>query len=127
MPTNGPKREKPLGVRCLRGLCFCRILTLTLSAIGIECTVSLDEAKRRSNEKKFPDWEDLPNGGRRYFYTVQGRSGWTARYVKEVDAKENTLRFYQEIYNEQGELVEIHHKYPVDTGHQPVEQREEGS
>jgi hypothetical protein len=25
-----------------------------------------------------------------------------------------TLRFYQEVYNESGELVEVHHKYPVD-------------
>lgn len=80
----------------------------------------LDQTKRRRNEKIFQSWEDLPDQGRRYFYTVEGRSGWKARYVKEVDADEKTLCFYQEIFNDHGELVEIHQKYPVDTGHQPV-------
>ena len=40
-----------------------------------------------------------------------------ARYVKLVDAEETTLRFWQEIYDEQGQLVEIHDKYPVDKAH----------
>lgn len=43
-----------------------------------------------------------------------------ARYVKEVDAREMTVRFYQEIYNETGQLVEVHDKYPVDLGHRKV-------
>jgi len=46
-----------------------------------------------------------------------GRQGWRARYLKEVDAKESTVRFWQEIYDEQGRLVETHEKYPVDRGH----------
>ena len=78
------------------------------------------EAKRRRNERVFENWEELPDGGRRYWYEVTGRLGWKARYVKEVDADENTLRFRQEIYNERGDLVEIHEKYPVDTGHREV-------
>ena len=41
--------------------------------------------------------------------------------MKEVDADEATVRFYQEIYNEADILVEVHHKYPVDYGHQKVE------
>jgi hypothetical protein len=80
------------------------------------------EAKRRRNERVFENWEELPDGGRRYWYEVTGRLGWKARYVKEVDADENTLRFRQEIYNERGELVEIHEKYPVDTGHCKVKE-----
>jgi hypothetical protein len=64
--------------------------------------------------------EELPGGGRRYWLEVMGRSGWKARYVKEVDAEERTLRFYQEIYNERGELVEIHEKYPIDKGHRKI-------
>jgi hypothetical protein len=80
------------------------------------------EAKRRRNERVFENWEELPDGGRRYWYEVTGRLGWKARYVKEVDADENTLRFWQEIYNESGELVEIHEKYPVDTGHWKVKE-----
>ena len=42
--------------------------------------------------------------------------------MKEVDADENTVRFWQEIYNDQGKLVEIHEKYPVDKGHQQVQE-----
>jgi hypothetical protein len=80
----------------------------------------MSEQRRRQNEKKFGSWEELLSGGRRYWYEVTGRQGWKARYVKEVDAGEETLRFYQEIYDDEGELVEVHHKYPVDTGHRKV-------
>jgi YD repeat-containing protein len=80
----------------------------------------MNEQKRRENEGKYEDWQELADGGRRYFYVVPGRFGWTARYVKEVDATERTVRFHQEIYDGQGRLVEIHEKYPVDKGHQPL-------
>lgn len=73
---------------------------------------------RAQNEKKFARWEDLPDGGRRYWIDVTGRQGWRARYLKEVDINEVTLRFWQEIYDPQGKLVEIHEKYPLDKGHQ---------
>ncbi len=76
---------------------------------------------RVQNEKKFGNWVDLPNGGRRYWLDVAGRMGWRARYWKEVDAQETTLRFWQEIFDDQGRLVEIHEKYPVDKGHQKAE------
>ena len=72
---------------------------------------------RAANERKFPFWEELPDGGRRYWIHVAGRQGWLARYVKEVDAHERTRRFRQEIYDSQGNLVEIHEKYPLDRGH----------
>jgi hypothetical protein len=75
---------------------------------------------RTQNEKKFGHWEELPEGGRRYWLDVVGRRGWRACYVKEVDSHEITLRFWQEIYDEQGILVEVHEKYPVDIGHQKV-------
>ncbi|HBT47680.1 MAG TPA: hypothetical protein DEA73_07380 [Peptococcaceae bacterium] len=78
------------------------------------------QARRRQNEKKFGNWEELLDGGRRYWYEVSGRIGWKARYIKEVDNNENTLRFYQEIYNSEGKLIEIHEKYPIDRGHQKV-------
>ena len=77
--------------------------------------------KRRKNERKFGAWEELPHGHRRYFFKVEGRYGWTARYVKEVDASEKTTRFYQEIYDEKNRLMEIHEKYPVNTGHRRIE------
>jgi hypothetical protein len=41
-------------------------------------------------------------------------------YLKDVDAGERTLKFWQEIYDGQGKLAEIHEKYPVDKGHQKV-------
>lgn len=77
-------------------------------------------ASRKQNERKFPNWIDLPDGGRRYWLEVQGRCGWFARYVKEVDGQEKTIKFYQEIYNDKSILVEIHEKHPVDKGHQKV-------
>lgn len=77
----------------------------------------LNTQKRRQNERKFSEWVELPNGGRRYWYEVVSRSGWKARYLKEVNSNETALRFYQEIYNEKGKLVEVHQKFPEDTGH----------
>jgi len=80
------------------------------------------DKKRRLNEKKFSNWEDLPNGGRRYWLEVKGRHGWRAKYIKEVNEKEETIKFYQEIYNKEGELVEIHEKFPVDKGHKRLKE-----
>jgi hypothetical protein len=73
---------------------------------------------RSQNEKKFGQWDELAGGGRRYRLDVPGRSGWLARYLKEVDANEMTVRFWQEIYDDTGKLVETHEKFPVDKGHQ---------
>ncbi len=75
---------------------------------------------RVQNEKKFGQWDQLAGGGRRYRLDVPGRLGWLARYLKEVSVDETTLRFWQEIYDDQGKVVEIHEKYPVDKGHQKV-------
>ena len=87
----------------------------------------MDNAKRRRNERKYGQWQPLADRGRRYWYDIPGKHGWHARYVKEVDAKENTVRFYQEIFNEEDKLIEIHEKYPVDKGHQPVNTKSEGA
>ncbi len=77
-------------------------------------------ATRLANEKKFKQWKEVENGNRLYWRKVEGKRGWYALYNKEVDASENTVRLWQEIYNEKNEVVEIHHKYPVDTGHQKI-------
>ena len=82
--------------------------------------MALDESKRRLNERKFGAWEDLPGGGRRYWIEIEGRRGWKARYLKEVDSDETTVGFWQEIYDEAGILVERHAKYPEDRGHERV-------
>jgi hypothetical protein len=84
----------------------------------------MDARKRTQNERTFGAWDNLPDGGRRYWYEVQGRSGWKARYVKEVDADETTVAFYQEVHDGEGRVREIHHKYPVDLGHRRIEGEE---
>jgi hypothetical protein len=73
---------------------------------------------RAQNEKKLGQWIELPGDGRRYRLDVLGKSGWSARYFKEVGVNETTLRFWQEIYDDQGKLVETHEKFPIDKGHQ---------
>ena len=77
-------------------------------------------AGREQNERRFAHWEELGRGGRRYWLDVEGHHGWRARYIKEVDGEERTVRFWQEIYDESGKLVEIHVKFPVDEGHRRV-------
>lgn len=75
---------------------------------------------RAGNERKFGTWEFTATGGRIYRRLITGRSGWSATYCKEVDRQENTIRFWQEIFDENGRLREIHEKFPVDRGHQKV-------
>ncbi len=77
-------------------------------------------ASRAQNERKFERWEELPNGGRRYVRDFAGRAGGRARYVKEVDVNESTIRFAQEIYDASGRLVAVHEKFPVDLGHKQL-------
>lgn len=76
--------------------------------------------KRAINEKKFKKWDELSGGSRRYYLEVNGKHGWRAIYIKEVDANEETLKFYQEIYNEHDKLIEVHEKYPMDKGHRRI-------
>ena len=53
-----------------------------------------------------------------------GRRGWKAFYVKIVDSNEETVRFFQEIYDNKGVLAEVHEKFPVDKGHKNVKEEE---
>jgi len=75
---------------------------------------------REQNERRFPIWKVLSDGGRRYTRVIPGRAGGHARYVKLVDRDEITLRFVQEIYDVEGRLIGVHQKYPTDTGHRLV-------
>jgi hypothetical protein len=75
-------------------------------------------ASRKQNERDYPFWEDLPNGGRRYWRERPGGDFGFCRYVKTVDENETTLSFIQQVYDDDGNLIEIHQKYPADTGHQ---------
>lgn len=80
---------------------------------------------RERNERRFSQWDELPDGGRRYYRLIAGRVKGYARYVKEVDAEEMTLRIVQEIYNDDGKLIGLHQKYPDDTGHIVLEEDEQ--
>jgi hypothetical protein len=72
------------------------------------------------NEKKFTNWRSLDSGGRPYWLDVPGKMKWRARCLKQVDAEEQTIRFWQEIYDADGILMEIHEKYPNDLGHKKI-------
>lgn len=80
---------------------------------GISQIVILNHSTPLSFEN-FPIWEFS-------LILFQDRLGWKARYVKEVDANEVTVRFYQETFDEMEKLIEVHHKYPIDQGHKKVE------
>jgi len=57
------------------------------------------EKKRIENERKFSHGEKLPNGDRKYGYEIIGKFGYKARYVKEVNRKEETVRFRYRNFN----------------------------
>lgn len=86
----------------------------------ISIETGMKEEKRRKNESEYELWIERDGGGRVYSFEVIGKSGWKAKYVKEVDSNEVTLKFYQEVYDESGSLKEIHEKYPVDKGHKKL-------
>jgi len=86
---------------------------------------SLMSKLRSRNERDWQYWQDLPDGRRRYWIRRSGRHwGWQILF-KEVTYSaetqlENTVRLWQEIYDDDGALVEVHQKYPADTGHQKL-------
>jgi len=80
----------------------------------------MNTPKRIRNERKFKNWEELPDGSRRYYYDVKGHVADFARYVKIVDTDEDTTFFEQEIYDAFGNLTETHEKFPNDSGHRKV-------
>ncbi len=71
----------------------------------------------KRDEIEFETWIEKENGGRIYSFEVFGKLGWKAKYLKEVNNEEVTIRFWQEIYDNTSVLREIHEKYPVDKGH----------
>ena len=75
--------------------------------------------KKTQHEKRYDSWIPLESGGRIYKKEIIARNGssWMTVYLQEVDEKEMVVRFWQEIYNEKKELIEIHEKFPVDKGH----------
>ena len=54
------------------------------------------------------------------YLTVGGVVSGFQRMIKIVNRDEITLQVIQEIYDNEGRLIERHQKYPVDTGHQKL-------
>ena len=54
------------------------------------------------------------------YLTVDGVVSGFQRMIKIVNRDEITLQVIQEIYDNEGRLIERHQKYPVDTGHQKL-------
>ena len=80
----------------------------------------MDEKKWRKNETDYEFWIENESGGRIYSFEIAGKLGWKAKYLKEVDSEEVTMRFWQEVYDENNILREIHQKYPIDEGHKKI-------
>ena len=80
----------------------------------------MDKKRRKKNEIDYESWIEKENGTRIYSFEISGKLGWKAKYSKEVDGEEVTIRFWQEIYDENDILKEIHEKYPVDIGHKKI-------
>ncbi len=72
------------------------------------------------NEREYDTCKQKEDGGRIHSFDVAGKFGWKAKYLKEVNREEVTVRFWQEIYDQNDILKEIHEKYPVDKGHKKL-------
>jgi hypothetical protein len=42
----------------------------------------MDEKKRKANEAEFDVWSDNDQGGRIYYFEIDGKFGWKAKYLK---------------------------------------------
>jgi hypothetical protein len=54
-------------------------------------------SSRTANERRFKRWTETESGGRLYTRKVNGQYGWYAIYLKEVDANDDIICFWQEI------------------------------
>ncbi|MFQ3646376.1 MAG: hypothetical protein SNJ54_06080 [Anaerolineae bacterium] len=59
-------------------------------------------ATREQNERRFKNWQDLPNGGRRYWTDRKGAISGFQRIIK-INV-----------------LIERHQKFPLDAGHEKL-------
>ena len=80
----------------------------------------MNKKQRLKNEGEYESWIEKEDGGRIYSFEIKGKVGWKAKYLKEVNGEEVTIRFWQEVYDDKNVLKEIHEKYPVDTGHKKL-------
>ena len=80
----------------------------------------MNKKQRLKNEREYESWIEKEDGGRIYSFEIKCKVGWNAKYLKEVDSEEVTMKFWQEIYDDKNILKEIHEKYPVDTGHKKL-------
>ena len=78
----------------------------------------MNEKQRQKNETEYGSWIEKENGGRTYWFEISGKLGWKAKYLKEVNTEEVTIRFWQEVYDDKNVLKKVHEQYPVYKGHQ---------
>ncbi len=69
---------------------------------------------------EFESWVEKEDGCRIYSFEIFGKLGWKAKYLKEVNSEEVTIKFWQEVYDENDILREVHEKYPIDKGHKKL-------
>jgi hypothetical protein len=75
-------------------------------------------ALQLEREQKYLFYTQFRSGSRTYYTAKElGRVSGSSRYALHVDASENVVWFRQEIFDDAGNLVEVHVKRPVDTGH----------
>lgn len=84
-----------------------------------ESCQTMSSKKRKQNEKEYTNWSELEDGKRLYWKDIDAGDGGgkKARYEKMVDENEQTLSFVQKIFDNIGNLTEIHEKFPIDKGH----------
>ncbi len=46
---------------------------------------------------EYEGWIEEGDGGRIYSFEILGKLGWKAKYLKEVNNEEVTIRFWQEM------------------------------
>ncbi len=80
----------------------------------------MNEKQWQKNEIEYESWIEKEDGGRIYWFEISVKLGWKAKYLKEVNNEEVTIKFWQEVYDDNNVIKEIHEKYPVDKGHQKL-------
>jgi hypothetical protein len=75
-------------------------------------------AVQLGREESYSSFTQFGSGSRTYYTEMEpGRVSGSHRYALHVDASENVVWFRQEIFDDAGNLVSVHVKLPVDTGH----------
>jgi hypothetical protein len=53
----------------------------------------MNKKQQQKNEIEYERWIEKEDEGRVYSFEISGKSGWKAKYLKEVNNEEVTTRF----------------------------------